>query len=137
ERKRAKRLWQSFFSSATFRKGPRPAVDSALVLYNARVIEDGCDQPFKFERNCGPADGPMLRALVAALDAQRLVAGLPQQIISRADNIAEIIGVMRKANFKAWCQVLQLTLDPEGIAADAETFRFAIGRARAGPRPRT
>jgi hypothetical protein len=71
ERKKAKRWWKWFGRAhglSVTPQGRSPGIDSALVVYCARVLCEATGRPeFEFSRVCGILGGPMWRALIEAL----------------------------------------------------------------------
>src|SRR5262249_5772423 len=119
-------------------------VDSALVLYCARVLCEACEQPqFKFSRrmNGGPPRGPMWCALMAALPLAELFltrldgvfAYAPRDIGKHAETIADILTTARSKQFAECCRQLNLGPGSSDLAEHPATFRYAVALAR---RPR-
>jgi hypothetical protein len=144
ERKRARRLWTWAMDAGldTTPQGRPHKVDVALVLYCARVVTEGCGQShFKFSRPAdgGAPDGPMWRALMAALPLAELFLARadgapprpPREIRKRAEAVADIITTARSKEFNARCRELRLGPSANDIAEHPAIFRLALTLARA------
>jgi hypothetical protein len=149
ERKRARRLWDYSLDASldTSPQGRPPEIDSALVLYCARVVCEACGQlQLKFSRkpNDGALGGPMWRALMAALPlaecylarSDGTIAPAPREIGNHAETIAEIVKAGRSKLFKKCCEKFGLGAGASDVAERPTMFRHALMRARA-PQPRT
>ena len=149
EQRRARNRWKQFDSSprvsqktelrAHRKKGRPPVVDTALVLFCARVIcEESGASRFKFSRRDGEPNGPMWRSLIEALPVAqqflRIRYGTPaisrDKIERHAQTIAGIVTLSRSENFAQFCQVAHLGTSAADVAAAPNMFRHAIKYAR-------
>jgi hypothetical protein len=154
ERKRAKHRWDWALDAGldTAPQGRPPAIDSALVIYCARVLAEACGkQAFKFSRptDGGAPYGPMWRALMLALPMAResLASGAPVSVgtasttastenSDHAETVAEIVTAARSSKFTAKCCDLGLGATANDVAQHPATFRYAVMFARRpGRRP--
>jgi hypothetical protein len=126
ERKRAKRLWNWALEPddlGVVPKGRRPKVDSAFVLYCARLLCEASGKvQFNFRRPMGGGapGGPMWRALLEVLP----------EFKEHAESIAEIVTVTRSRKFSESCRKFDLKPASSDVADHPAAFRAAISLAR-------
>jgi hypothetical protein len=143
KRKRARRLWEWVLDPTldTTPQGRPPEIDSALVLYCARVLCEACRrQKFRFSRppGGGPPYGPMWRALTAALPLAEsridtALACAPRSVSEHAETIADILTTANSRQFTELCRQLNLGPSSNDVAQHPATFRYVVAVAR---RPR-
>jgi hypothetical protein len=143
EKKRARRRWDGLLD-VRFEATPkgRPAeIDSALVVYCASIIAEACATPlFRFSRPAygGKPDGPMFRALMAALPlaqsflirAVGTAAPYPSEINDHPEAVAEIVNVARSPEFRACCRELGIGTTARDVAEHPKIIRLALANAR-------
>jgi hypothetical protein len=163
ERRKAKRYFYSQLACdglGVAGKGAPPIIDSALVLWCARVLAEALGLGYlKISRSVkmlhderehsGPPTGPHIRALIAALKiAQASLRQNAEAIVGPGDTvdfadprhretIAEIVKLDRNATrdrrakvFSEICASRYLGKKAEDVAGAPQTFREAIMRAR-------
>lgn len=144
ERKRAQRLTGWALGPDELGVTPQgrpPEIDSALVVYCARVLCEACGKPrFKFARPSveDALGGPMWRALIAALPSAfsfSTTSVCPQTIPSRevgrhSETIAEIVKVTRSKLFNRWCTEFGLGPHSDDVARHPAMFRVVVRLAR-------
>jgi hypothetical protein len=126
ERKRAERLWNSMVGPDELDVIPRgrpSKIDSALVLYCARVLSEASGKAFKFRRPMGGGTpgGPMWRALVEAL---------PPEFKKHTESIADVLTAARKPKFVGWSRKFALGPTSTDVGEKPAMFRVAILLAR-------
>jgi hypothetical protein len=133
KRKRAERLWNWSLGPDELKVTPQgrpPDINSALVVYCARVICEACgNAQFKFGQPMGGGapGGPMWRSLIEAL---------PPETKERTETIADIVTASRSKKFAHWCQELELGRSSSDVAENPQTFRLAISLARRSRQPK-
>jgi hypothetical protein len=147
ERQRAKRAWNALGRNRTEHRrakrsptsigpsrGGRPtAIDPALVLYCVRVL---CEARGKADFPLGR--GPMWRALIDIFPLMQSYVAVrsnmasitPAAIGNHVEAIASDVKLAKSKDFRDWCVRLGLGAGPEGVAYNADTFRFAFAVTR-------
>jgi hypothetical protein len=136
EQMRATRLWSSIADShptdiSTQRKGQRAKIDSALVLYLMFVLMEALGRP-KFSYSTQDEvtrGGPMLRALMAALQLRRaeeqsIGAARTAQDPTADAVVTRIIKIARSEEFRQEAERLSLSLTADGVAETPSAFRY-------------
>jgi hypothetical protein len=141
EQMRATRLRQSIADShptdiSSERKGRPAEIDSALVLYLMFVLLEALGRPrFSYStQDEVKRGGPMLRALMAALQLRRAEERSIGAVRTRRDPTADavvtrIIKTARSDAFRQGAEHLALSLTAHGVAETPSTFRYLAAKA--------
>jgi len=147
ERQRAKRAWDALGrnrieprrakrspTSIGPSRGGRPtAIDPALVLYCVRVL---CEAEGNAEFPHGR--GPMWRALIDIFPLMQTYVAVrsnmasitPSTIGNHTEALASDVKLAKSKIFRDWCETLGLGTGADGVAYNADTFRFAFAITR-------